>query len=229
MDADRGAQRQPYLRRGSGWKTRVTAALEGRRYVPRGGPVKVYAPLPGDGAVAALPLARALQHRSHRTSGSSSSSTTRPAPRASPAQSPAKRGAPKPAPPPPPAATPAAASDWSKRLLAGKPSSGGAGWRQATQQAQDVGGALGVAGAAEPNFATMCTKDNPPTHPPPQELLEFEALESQVLREVSNSPPPRQQVSRGRAPASAAAAAKPSVWLEEREQAEEELEAEVMR
>ncbi len=33
---------KPYLKRGSGWSARVAAAREGRRYVPKGGPVKDY-------------------------------------------------------------------------------------------------------------------------------------------------------------------------------------------
>lgn len=42
---------KPFLRRGAGWEARLAAAREGRRYMPRGGPVKDYsqegeAPLP---------------------------------------------------------------------------------------------------------------------------------------------------------------------------------------
>ncbi|KAL4428852.1 hypothetical protein ABPG77_005290 [Micractinium sp. CCAP 211/92] len=33
---------KPFLRRGSGWQARMAAAREGRRYVPRGGPIKDY-------------------------------------------------------------------------------------------------------------------------------------------------------------------------------------------
>jgi hypothetical protein len=33
---------KPFLRRGSGWEARVAATREGRRYLPRGGPVKDY-------------------------------------------------------------------------------------------------------------------------------------------------------------------------------------------
>ena len=45
------AEPKPFLRRGAGWAARMEAAREGRRYVPRGGPVKDYsqegeAPLP---------------------------------------------------------------------------------------------------------------------------------------------------------------------------------------
>lgn len=36
------AAAKPFLRRGAGWEARVMAAREGRRYVPRGGPVKDY-------------------------------------------------------------------------------------------------------------------------------------------------------------------------------------------
>lgn len=33
---------KPFLRRGSGWQARMEAAREGRRYMPRGGPIKDY-------------------------------------------------------------------------------------------------------------------------------------------------------------------------------------------
>lgn len=40
--AGAGPAPKPFLRCGSGWQARVEAAREGRRYVPRGGPIKDY-------------------------------------------------------------------------------------------------------------------------------------------------------------------------------------------
>ncbi|KAL4856275.1 Centromere protein J [Chlorella vulgaris] len=154
----------PFLRRGSGWEARTAAAREGRRYVPRGGPVKDYtkeeeSPVLARRrrAAAASRLSRSPSKPAHSKPGPVTSSTMQRAARSlSRGASCAARAPSAAAQPKQPAracATAAGSKDWGK----------------------DMFGGSSKAGASQGPAAEV------------QALQEFEALECQVLAEAGNA------------------------------------------
>ncbi|PRW20917.1 GPR1 FUN34 yaaH family [Chlorella sorokiniana] len=182
---------KPFLRRGAGWEARMAAAREGRRYVPRGGTVKDYsqggeAPLPTRRRPAGSKPPRSpgkVAGGPRKAAGGTYSGQAATAVRQKPTAARAGRSAPpsaaaSPARPRPHAAAPTAtapapipaAADWTRRLL---------------QRPGGPAAAAGLAPAGEaPELSARRAEET-------AALQEFEALESQVLREVhTNSPLP---------------------------------------
>ena len=210
------AAKKPFLRRGAGWEARVAAAREGRRYQPKGGPVMDYAagdapPLPqrspakarpkGAGAGPAAPAKRASRPGTGGGRGPPAKAAARP-PVAQPQQPPKQRA--QPSPTKPAQLRAAAASPAQPARLAGVGPWPGSGAAAAGPPARawgvddldEVGGAAKPLRLLAAGQARVLLRPPPPAVPdrllptaaPAQDLdlQEFCALESEVLREVSN-------------------------------------------
>ncbi|KAI3437602.1 hypothetical protein D9Q98_000055 [Chlorella vulgaris] len=152
----------PFLRRGSGWEARTAAAREGRRYVPRGGPVKDYTKEEESSilarrrrAAAANRLSRSPSKPAPSKAGPVASSTTQRAARS------LSRGA---------------------SCAARAPSAAA----QSKQPARACATAAGSKDLGKDMFGG-CSKAGASQGPAAEALQEFEALECQVLAEAGNA------------------------------------------
>lgn len=151
---------KPYLRRGAGWEGRLAAAREGRRYRPKGGPVHSY----GEVAPAPAPARRSpTKPGPKQLAGAPAAKRPATGVRARPGgpskAAPSSRAGPSPQP--------------ARRALQAPP----------PQASSLAGTGLPVVAAALPAARAWGAAEAEEL----EELKEFCALESEVLREVSNT------------------------------------------
>ncbi|GAB4819297.1 hypothetical protein N2152v2_006343 [Parachlorella kessleri] len=172
--------KQPYLRRGSGWETRVQAAKEGRRYRPKGGTVYDYGSEQlGTGAASHKAPSKVAPTRQKGSSASPTKSARSGTQSAMSAQQSGR--------------SPAKKAGQLDRQSAPRPQARHAAEQSQKQHIGSSNSQAGLAGTGVPpanaGLLHPATKSAWAAGDAEQdlELREFCALESEVLREVSNN------------------------------------------